>query len=67
MKKLVSLSVILSIFSCGSDIVPDSQKVCALMEDQIGFLPAAPMAARRHRSSRSKCRSQGCQALCGFL
>jgi|TARA_B110000967_G_C18759610_1_gene497102 hypothetical protein len=41
MKKLVSLSVILSIFSCGSDIVPDSQKVCALMEDQIGFLEEA--------------------------
>ena len=38
MKKILLLTLILSIFSCGSDIVPDSQKVCALMEDQLEFL-----------------------------
>tara|TARA_B100001094_G_C18019537_1_gene714369 strand:- start:148 stop:1002 length:855 start_codon:yes stop_codon:yes gene_type:complete len=38
MKKLLLLSLVLSVFSCNSDIVPDSQKVCALMEDQLEFL-----------------------------
>jgi len=38
MKKLLLLSLVLSVFSCNSDIVPDSQKVCALMGEQYDFL-----------------------------
>ena len=41
MKKILLLSLVLSVFSCSSDIVPDSHKVCALMEDQLGFLEEA--------------------------
>ena len=38
MKKILLISFILSAISCSSDIVPDSQKVCALMEDQLDYL-----------------------------
>ena len=38
MKKILLLSFIFSAISCSSDIVPDSLKVCALMEDQIEYL-----------------------------
>lgn len=41
MKKLLSLFVILFAFSCDSDILPDSIKVCALMEEQSEFLEDA--------------------------
>lgn len=41
MKKLLLLPIILFLFSCGSDIGPDAQKVCALMEDQLDYLEEA--------------------------
>lgn len=41
MKKVLSFFVILFAFSCDSDILPDSIKVCALMEEQSEFLEDA--------------------------
>ena len=41
MKKVLSFFVILFAFSCDSGILPDSIKVCALMEEQSEFLEEA--------------------------